>query len=135
MYAIWLLANLSGAIGSSIATPTDLVKVRMQAQGKLKEGEEKRYKNTFKAFREIFREGGIKALYVGVGPTVKRAAILTATQVLSVVCIIRKNFLLHMMTGITTCMYLLLSVNTHKHTHSRQRTIIFFIDIALHIGM
>ena len=71
----------AGAIGSSIATPTDLVKVRMQAQGKLKEGETKRYKSTFSAFQEIFKEGGIRALYTGVGPTVKRAAILTATQV------------------------------------------------------
>ena len=70
-----------GAIGSSIATPTDLVKVRMQAQGKLKDGETKRYKNTFAAFKEIFQEGGLRGMYVGVGPTVKRAAILTATQV------------------------------------------------------
>ena len=53
----------------------------MQAQGKLKEGETKRYKNTFSAFREIVSEGGLRGLYVGVGPTVKRAAILTATQV------------------------------------------------------
>ena len=74
-------ARFAGAIGSSIATPTDLVKVRMQAQGKLRDGETKRYKSTFAAFREIFREGGLKGLYVGVGPTVKRAAILTATQV------------------------------------------------------
>ena len=70
-----------GAIGSSIATPTDLVKVRMQAEGKLADGEQKRYATTYSAFREIFRDGGVRALYVGVGPTVKRAAILTATQV------------------------------------------------------
>ncbi|XP_045165322.2 mitochondrial substrate carrier family protein ucpB-like [Mercenaria mercenaria] len=72
---------MSGAVGSSIATPTDLVKVRMQAQGKLGHGEQKRYASTFSAFREIFREGGMRALYTGVGPTVKRAAILTATQI------------------------------------------------------
>lgn len=65
-------------------TPTDLVKVRMQAQGKLLPGEQKRYKNTYAAFREIYDKGGIKGLYVGIGPTVKRAAILTATQVLYV---------------------------------------------------
>ncbi|KAL4225977.1 hypothetical protein ACF0H5_013964 [Mactra antiquata] len=72
---------ISGAIGSSIATPTDLVKVRMQAEGKLKDGEIKRYTSTFSAFKDIFRESGIRGLYVGVGPTVKRAAILTATQI------------------------------------------------------
>lgn len=40
-----------------------------------------RYKNTFAAFYEIFATEGIRGLYVGIGPTVKRAAILTATQV------------------------------------------------------
>ena len=53
----------------------------MQAQGRLEEGIEKRYRNTFAAFKEIFAESGVKGLYTGVGPTVKRAAILTATQV------------------------------------------------------
>ncbi|XP_052781457.1 mitochondrial substrate carrier family protein ucpB-like [Mya arenaria] len=72
---------ISGAIGSSIATPTDLIKIRMQAQGKLGPGQEVRYPSTYGAFREVVREGGVRALYVGVGPTVKRAAILTATQI------------------------------------------------------
>jgi len=64
-----------------MVTPTDLVKVRMQAQGKLGPGQTKRYKNTWAAFKEIIDAGGMRALYVGIGPTVKRAAILTATQV------------------------------------------------------
>ncbi|KAK3102440.1 hypothetical protein FSP39_011400 [Pinctada imbricata] len=72
---------ISGTIGSSIATPTDLVKVRMQAQGKLVEGQVPRYRSTFAAFSEIFYTEGIRGLYVGIGPTVKRAAVLTATQI------------------------------------------------------
>lgn len=73
----------TGVIGSSIATPTDLVKVRMQActHGHLAGDKTPRYKNTYSAFAEIIRKEGVKGLYVGVGPTVKRAAILTATQV------------------------------------------------------
>ncbi|XP_060069210.1 mitochondrial substrate carrier family protein ucpB-like [Ylistrum balloti] len=71
---------LTGAIGSSIAVPTDLVKVRMQGCTKLV-GETPRYRSTFSAFSEIVRQNGIRGLYVGVGPTVKRAAILTATQI------------------------------------------------------
>ncbi|KAJ8301792.1 hypothetical protein KUTeg_020779 [Tegillarca granosa] len=62
---------LCGIVGSSIATPTDLVKVRMQAEGSpLKVGETTNYVHE-----------GIKGLYTGVGPTVKRAAVLTATQI------------------------------------------------------
>ncbi|XP_061193266.1 mitochondrial substrate carrier family protein ucpB-like isoform X2 [Saccostrea echinata] len=72
---------ISGTIGSAIATPTDLIKVRMQAQGKLFEGEIPRYTSTLAAFREIIVTQGLRGLYIGVGPTVKRAAILTATQI------------------------------------------------------
>lgn len=53
----------------------------MQAQGKLFDGEVPRYKSTFSAFKEIIQTQGLQGLYTGVGPTVKRAAILTATQV------------------------------------------------------
>ncbi|CAH1783501.1 unnamed protein product [Owenia fusiformis] len=73
--------GISGAIGSSIATPTDLVKVRLQAEGNLPQGQTPRYTGTFDAFRQIIKYEGIRGLYVGVGPTVQRAAILTATQI------------------------------------------------------
>ncbi len=65
-------------MGSTIATPTDLVKVRLQAQ---RHGQKKRYASTYHAFREIFHTEGVKGLYVGMGPTLQRAAIVTATQV------------------------------------------------------
>eukprot|EP00696_Hemimastix_kukwesjijk_P003687 gnl/Hemi2/14525_TR4924_c0_g1_i1.p1 gnl/Hemi2/14525_TR4924_c0_g1~~gnl/Hemi2/14525_TR4924_c0_g1_i1.p1 ORF type:complete len:307 (-),score=91.08 gnl/Hemi2/14525_TR4924_c0_g1_i1:168-1058(-) len=65
----------AGAIGSSIANPTDLVKIRMQAD---KDGS--RYKGTLDAFVKIFREGGIAGLYKGVAPNASRAAIATAAQ-------------------------------------------------------
>ena len=65
----------SGMIGSAIANPTDLVKIRMQGcrQGK-------RYTTTFHAFIEIYRTEGVRGLWRGVGPTVQRAMILTASQ-------------------------------------------------------
>lgn len=61
----------------------------MQAQGKLFDGEVPRYKSTFSAFKEIIQTQGLQGLYTGVGPTVKRAAILTATQVSAPVVSIR----------------------------------------------
>ncbi|XP_070558897.1 mitochondrial substrate carrier family protein ucpB-like [Ptychodera flava] len=72
---------MSGAIGSSIATPTDLIKVRMQAEGKLQSGQSRRYKNTLHGFKDIFQHEGLRGLYRGASPTIQRAAILTATQI------------------------------------------------------
>ncbi|PWN91677.1 mitochondrial carrier [Acaromyces ingoldii] len=84
-----LLAGItSGAIGAAIATPTDLVKVRMQA-ARPPSGEPP-FPNTFVGFARVYQEGaarsssplaGLQSLYRGVGPTVVRAAILTSTQI------------------------------------------------------
>eukprot|EP01104_Vermistella_antarctica_P000691 TRINITY_DN10824_c0_g1_i1.p1 TRINITY_DN10824_c0_g1~~TRINITY_DN10824_c0_g1_i1.p1 ORF type:complete len:310 (-),score=23.00 TRINITY_DN10824_c0_g1_i1:67-996(-) len=71
---------MSGMVGAAIANPTDLVKVRQQAE---LPGAPRRYANTFQAFRIIWKEGGMAALYRGVGPTTKRAAILTSSQLAS----------------------------------------------------
>ena len=65
----------SGMIGSAIANPTDVVKIRMQGT---KIG--KRYPSTFHAFIYIYRSEGIRGLWRGVGPTVQRAMVLTASQ-------------------------------------------------------
>lgn len=64
----------AGAIGAGIANPADLIKVRMQAASS------KAYPSTWSAVQQVYREEGFTGLYRGVGPTVQRAAILTATQ-------------------------------------------------------
>lgn len=71
---------ISGAIGSSIACPTDLIKVRMMV---LPSQQNWRYKNTLSAFQEIARKEGILGLWTGVTATVQRAAIITAAQISS----------------------------------------------------
>lgn len=90
----------SGAIGSSIATPTDLVKVRIQAEGALPDGQAPRYRSTVSAFKTIMTNEGIRGLYIGLVPTVQRATILTASQVSIYVliikrCIMRKSIQFH----------------------------------------
>ena len=70
----------SGAIGSAIASPTDLIKIRFQS---VMPGDPPRYKNTFAAFGEIFRAEGVAGLYKGVSPTIVRAGILTSAQLSS----------------------------------------------------
>ncbi|KAJ0399689.1 hypothetical protein P43SY_003694 [Pythium insidiosum] len=75
---IKLLAGATtGAIGSALANPMDLVKVRMQSD---RSG--LRYHNSFWfACRDILQHDGlVRGFYRGVGPTTVRAMVLTATQ-------------------------------------------------------
>jgi hypothetical protein len=65
---------LSGAIGSSIASPTDLIKVRMQASTGVA------YASLLHAVQSIVQVDGVAGLWRGVVPTVQRAAILTGAQ-------------------------------------------------------
>lgn len=51
-----LLLLISGAIAISIANPTDLVKVRLQAEGKLAPGAPRRYAGAMDAYAKIVRQ-------------------------------------------------------------------------------
>ncbi|KAL5019053.1 hypothetical protein ScPMuIL_004775 [Solemya velum] len=79
-FSIWLATlggGIAGALGQFIASPTDLVKVQMQTEGRrLLEGKEMRVKNTAHAFRRIMAEGGIRGLWSGWLPNVQRAALV-----------------------------------------------------------
>jgi hypothetical protein len=70
--------SAAGMIGSSIATPTDLVKIRFQA---VKFGDVPPYKNMFDAFYQIALKEGFFGLWTGIKPTVKRAAVLSGAQI------------------------------------------------------
>lgn len=60
-----LLAGCTtGAMAVAFAQPTDVVKVRFQAQTRLADGE-KRYKGTMDAYKTIARDEGIKGLWKG----------------------------------------------------------------------
>jgi hypothetical protein len=71
----------SGAIGSFLATPTDLIKIRFQSYSPRHPNP---YRNTFDAFYRIANdEHGFRGLYRGGTPTVVRAALLTSVQLSS----------------------------------------------------
>ncbi|XP_005096635.1 mitochondrial uncoupling protein 4 [Aplysia californica] len=79
-FPLWkasLSGLLAGAAGQFISSPTDLVKVRMQMEGKRRlEGKPVRVKNTGHAFRQIVMEGGVRGLWSGWVPNVQRAALV-----------------------------------------------------------
>lgn len=74
-----LLAGItSGAIGAAISTPTDLMKVRMQAA---RPDGRPPYRTTLHGFAEVYRQGGVRALWRGIWPNTIRAAVLTSSQI------------------------------------------------------
>lgn len=91
----------TGALAISVASPTDLVKVRrfdlqtdrlysttlhqvrMQAEGKLPAGTPRQYPSAFKAYGIIAKKEGIAGLWTGLGPNVARNAIINAAELAS----------------------------------------------------
>mmetsp|Transcript_71482 Transcript_71482/g.225760 ORF Transcript_71482/g.225760 Transcript_71482/m.225760 type:complete len:302 (+) Transcript_71482:93-998(+) len=73
----------TGGVGIAIASPTDLVKVRMQSEGKLPAGTPKKYPSAFSAYGIIAREEGLMGLWTGVGPNVARNAVINAAELAS----------------------------------------------------
>ena len=71
---------IAGAIGSAIACPTDVVKIRLMA---LPSGNKWEYRHTLHAFQAIVANEGIRGLWTGVNATVKRSALVSAIAVSS----------------------------------------------------
>lgn len=78
-----LAALTTGALGITIANPTDLVKVRLQAEGKLPPGVPRRYSGALNAYSTIVRQEGVGALWTGIGPNIARNAIINAAELAS----------------------------------------------------
>ncbi|KAG6543464.1 hypothetical protein Mapa_015134 [Marchantia paleacea] len=73
----------TGALAITVASPTDLVKVRLQAEGKLPPGVPRRYSGALNAYSTIVKQEGVKALWTGLGPNVARNAIINAAELAS----------------------------------------------------
>ncbi|KAL3624009.1 Mitochondrial uncoupling protein 2 [Castilleja foliolosa] len=78
-----LSALLTGAIAIVVANPTDLVKVRLQAEGKLPVGVPRRYSGALDAYYAIVKQEGVAALWTGLGPNIARNAIINAAELAS----------------------------------------------------
>ncbi|ELV11893.1 Brain mitochondrial carrier protein 1 [Tupaia chinensis] len=85
---------VSGVIASTIANPTDVLKIRMQAQGSLFQG------SMIGSFIDIYQQEGTRGLWRGVVPTAQRAAIVVGVE-LPVYDITKKHLILSGMMGDT----------------------------------
>ncbi|KAK7486487.1 hypothetical protein BaRGS_00022288 [Batillaria attramentaria] len=65
----------AGVVSSSIANPTDVLKVRMQASGS-----QTKCDNMVCSFVKIYRTEGFTGLWRGVGPTAQRAAVVAGVE-------------------------------------------------------
>lgn len=76
--------GIAGGVASAVANPTDLIKVRLQTDGMLKDAEgqllPKKYSGMVDALSKTVSEEGVLALWTGVGPTVGRAVALAAAE-------------------------------------------------------
>ncbi|KAK9507571.1 hypothetical protein O3M35_007398 [Rhynocoris fuscipes] len=75
----------AGGIAAMVATPTDVALIRMTADGRLPAKERRNYKHVIDALIRIGKEEGAQGLWAGVGPTVLRAMVGTASQLVSYV--------------------------------------------------
>ncbi|XP_053176792.1 mitochondrial uncoupling protein 2-like isoform X1 [Scomber japonicus] len=80
-----LLAGCTtGAMAVALAQPTDVVKVRFQAQVRLPEsGSVKRYSSTIDAYKTIARDEGVKGLWKGCLPNITRNAIVNCSELVT----------------------------------------------------
>ncbi|CAA2933650.1 mitochondrial uncoupling protein 3 [Olea europaea var. sylvestris] len=69
-----VMGGVSGVIAQVISSPADLVKVRMQADGRMvSQGLQPRYAGIFDALKKIFHAEGFGGFWKGVFPNVQRA--------------------------------------------------------------
>ncbi|KAM8773376.1 mitochondrial brown fat uncoupling protein 1 [Acanthopagrus schlegelii] len=72
----------TGAMAVSFAQPTDVVKVRFQAQVNL-DGVARRYTGTMQAYKHIFQNEGMRGLWKGTLPNITRNALVNCTELVT----------------------------------------------------
>lgn len=79
-FSLWksvICGMTAGSLGQLAASPTDLIKVRMQMEGRRRlEGKPPRVHNVPHALKTILAEGGVAGLWRGWVPNVQRAALV-----------------------------------------------------------
>nr|KAF6325971.1 uncoupling protein 2 [Myotis myotis] len=76
-----LAGSTTGALAVAVAQPTDVVKVRFQAQARAGGGQ--RYQSTVDAYKTIAREEGFRGLWKGTSPNIARNAIVNCAELVT----------------------------------------------------
>jgi len=100
----------AGGIGQAIAVPCDLIKVRMQSDGRLVAAgklDAPRYNGLFDAFTKIKAAEGVGGFYAGCWPAIQRAALVNLGELTtydtakkSIVVLTGDNLLCHLCSAI-----------------------------------
>uniref|UniRef100_A0A8C1JHC2 Mitochondrial uncoupling protein 2-like n=1 Tax=Cyprinus carpio TaxID=7962 RepID=A0A8C1JHC2_CYPCA len=104
----------TGAMAVAFAQPTDVVKVRFQAQVCQSDGL-KRYNGTMDAYRTIARDEGVRGLWKGCMPNITRNAIVNCAELVTYDIIKELILKYDLMTGYMSFFY----VNTFKYVIKR----------------
>ena len=68
-----ILAGLTtGAIGICVANPTDVVKVRLQAQARTTDPSQIKYRGALDCYKKTIAADGVAGLWVGIIPNIMR---------------------------------------------------------------
>ena len=76
-----LAALCTGCIGICVANPTDVVKVRLQAQNRIIDPANVKYKGSIDCYKKIIAADGITGLWVGILPNILRNSIINAAEI------------------------------------------------------
>lgn len=96
-----LAGSTTGALAVAVAQPTDVVKVRFQAQARAGAG--RRYQSTVEAYKTIAREEGFRGLWKGTSPNVARNAIVNCAELVTYDLIKDTLLKAHLMTDDLPC--------------------------------
>jgi solute carrier family 25 uncoupling protein 8/9 len=79
-----IIAGLfTGAIGIIFASPCDVVKVRLQAQGRNQNDVLPKFQGSVDAYKKIFRIEGFKSFYAGLTPNIIRCSLMNSSELAS----------------------------------------------------
>ena len=82
--AIKILAGMtSGAMAICVANPTDVVKIRLQAQGRSTDPSLVRYKGSIDCYKKIVAADGVAGLWIGIVPNILRNSVINAAEIAS----------------------------------------------------